>query len=178
MGFFKFSIMATMGELLTLRILNKSWKHTTGMLPKAVVWGILGICIVLMFPLFSSGTASAIDKGLLPSASGWGGKILTAFYTSAFMNLTFGPVFMAAHRISDTYIDMRAERKSRAGVVDAINWNGFIHFVVFKTIPFFWIPAHTISFLLPAQYRVIMAAYLSIALGLILAYARRMKTNR
>lgn len=24
------------------------------------------------------------------------------------MNLTFGPVFMAAHRISDTYIEMRA----------------------------------------------------------------------
>ena len=44
-------------------------------------------------------------------------------------------------------------------------------FVVGKTIPFFWIPAHTVTFLLPPEYRVFVAALLSIALGLILALA-------
>jgi len=40
-----------------------------------------------------------------------------------------------------------------------------------KTIPFFWIPAHTISFLLPAAYRTLFAALLGVALGLILTIA-------
>ncbi|GAB1473896.1 hypothetical protein MASR2M69_13370 [Bacteroidota bacterium] len=40
-------------------------------------------------------------------------------------------------------------------------------FVVGKTIPLFWIPAHTITFLLPDTYKVIFAASLSIVLGLI-----------
>ena len=95
------------------------------------------------------------------------------------MNLTFAPVFMAVHRFTDTYIDMRSENKSvtMAQVMDEIDWKGFIRFVVGKTVPLFWIPAHTITFLLPVQYRVISAAYLSIALGLILAYARRKNTN-
>jgi hypothetical protein len=58
-------------------------------------------------------------------------------------------------------------------VIDRIDWPGFYTFVVGKTVPFFWIPAHTITFLLPSAYRVLWAAYLSIALGAILAYARR-----
>jgi hypothetical protein len=42
-----------------------------------------------------------------------------------------------------------------------------------KTIPLFWIPAHTITFSLPPEYRVLMASFLSIALGGILAFAKR-----
>ena len=37
-----------------------------------------------------------------------------------------------------------------------------------KTIPFFWVPAHTITFMLPPEYQIVMAAYLSVALGIIL----------
>ena len=179
MGFAKFFILATMGELLTLRILNKKWVQPTGMIYKSIIWGIIGMLIVLMFGLFSTGVAGVEEKGLLFTASGFLGTFFTAFFISSFMNLTFGPVFMAMHRFTDTYIDMKAENKSvtAAQVMDAIEWKGFIQFVVGKTVPFFWIPAHTIVFLLPAQYRVIAAAYLSIALGLILAYARRKKVK-
>jgi hypothetical protein len=42
-----------------------------------------------------------------------------------------------------------------------------------KTIPFFWIPAHTLTFLLPSEYRVLAAAMLSIALGLILTITKK-----
>ena len=62
-------------------------------------------------------------------------------------------------------------------VTDRIDWRGFIGFVVLKTIPFFWIPAHTVTFLLPPEYRILVAALLSIALGAILAYAKR-KNNQ
>ena len=62
-------------------------------------------------------------------------------------------------------------------VLARIDWQGFIGFVVLKTVPFFWIPAHTVTFLLPPEYRVLVAASLSIALGAILAYAKRKKTG-
>jgi len=58
-------------------------------------------------------------------------------------------------------------------VIGRIDWRGFVSFVLFRTIPLFWIPAHTITFLLPPHYRVLMAALLSLALGGILAFAKR-----
>jgi hypothetical protein len=46
-----------------------------------------------------------------------------------------------------------------------------------KTIPFFWIPAHTITFLLPADFRILFAAILGVALGIILAIADLMGSD-
>ena len=175
MGFIKFSIMATMGELLALRIRAGKWAKTKGMFFKAVIWGIIGMLIVLMFGVYSNGVAGVIKAGLLFSASGIFSDILTALLISSIMNLTFAPVFMAAHRISDTYIDLMVEKQktSISAVINKTDWPGFIKFVIGKTIPFFWIPAHTIDFLLPPVYRIIVAAYLSIALGVILSYAKK-----
>lgn len=88
------------------------------------------------------------------------------------MNLTFGPVFMAFHKCTDKYLELRhggAKKPGLRGVVTGIDWYGFISFTVLKTIPFFWIPAHTLTFLLPPEYQVIAAAALSIALGIILS---------
>ncbi|MBI9048757.1 MAG: hypothetical protein JEZ00_05045 [Anaerolineaceae bacterium] len=180
MGFLKFSILATMGELLALRLANGKWKHPTGLLAKGFVWGVIGIAVTFMFSFFSCGVVAMIDKGILPAGSGSIQSLLKAFYTSLLMNLTFGPVFMAAHRISDAYIDMRAGgmKTKIVDVISAINWNDFINFVVGKTIPFWWIPVHTLTFLLPGEYRVLAAAYLSIFLGAILAYARRRDTKK
>jgi len=81
---------------------------------------------------------------------------------------------MAFHRISDTYIEKKHNINRKINlekVVSSINWGDFVSFVILKTIPFFWIPAHTIVFLLPDVYRIITAAFLSMALGAILAFA-------
>jgi len=56
-----------------------------------------------------------------------------------------------------------------------INWKVQWNFVFKKTIPFFWIPAHTGVFLMPAEYRILAAAVLSIVLGVILAIASLMQ---
>lgn len=64
-------------------------------------------------------------------------------------------------------------RLSFGEVLDRIDWKGFVTFVVCKTIPVFWIPAHTVTFMLAPEYRVMMAAMLSIALGGILAFAKK-----
>ena len=180
MGFLKFAILATMGELLALRLTCGIWKRPPGLAARIFVWGLIGITITFMFSFFSSGVAAMIDKGYLPAGSGGLKTFLQAFYTSLIMNLTFGPVFMAAHRVSDTYIDMCAARKKPRGVdvIAAVNWEGFVNFVVAKTIPFWWIPIHTLTFLLPGEYRVLAAAYLSIILGVILVYARGRRVQK
>jgi hypothetical protein len=177
MGFVKFAILATMGEFLAIRILRKRWERPLGLAAKVFVWGLIGVLVVLMFGLFSAGVAGATAKGLLPKAPGFWGALLAAFFTSAFMNLTFGPVFMACHRISDTWIDARVqgERLSLGAALGRVEWPAFISFVVGRTIPLFWIPAHTLTFLLPGEYRILAAAFLSIALGAILAFARAKK---
>jgi len=175
MGFVKFTLLASMGELLTIRLMTGIWQRPLGFAYKAIIWGVIGLSIVLMFGLFFDGVAGATEKGLLPGAPGVAGRLLQAFFTSTFLNLTFAPVFMAAHRISDTFIDLHAEgeRPSVHQVIKIIDWPEFFLFVLGKTIPFFWIPVQTINFMLPAHYRIIVAAYLSIVLGIILAYARR-----
>lgn len=179
MGFAKFVLLATMGELLALRISKGAWKKPAGLLPKAAAWGIVGLLVVLMFTLFSGGVAEAADKGLLPVGRGSLRTFLLAFWTSAIMNVTFGPVFMAAHRVSDAYIEARASGRTPrlAEIVAGVDWRLFISFVVGRTIPLFWIPAHTVAFLLPPEYRVLMAAVLSIALGAILSWAKKKKAG-
>ncbi len=177
MGFVKFAILSTMGEFLAARIVSGRWQMVKGMLPKMFIWGILGVLIVMMFSIYADGVSGAINKGLLWTggpAGGFMAKLLKAFYISAIMNLTFAPVFMAAHRITDTWIDARFVSKgiSVSKVIATVDWGGFMKFVVGKTIPLFWIPAHTITFLLPDTYKVIFAASLSIVLGLILSIAK------
>ena len=175
MGFLKFAILASMGEFLALRLAHHTWKRPVGMIYKIIVWGVIGMLITFMFSFYSKGVNAITEQGRLTLGNGLLSTIYTAFLTSAIMNLTFGIVFMAMHRISDTYIEMRVNHKkpSLKELVRNIDWNAFITFVVFKTIPLFWIPAHTITFTLPAQYRVLVAAYLSIVLGVILVYSNK-----
>jgi len=175
MGFIKFAILASMGEILALRLAHHTWKRPVGMVYKTIVWGSLGMLITFMFSFYSSGVNSMMEQEIFQLGNGLLSTIFTAFLTSVLMNLTFGIVFMAMHRISDTYIEMRVnhEKPSLIELIQKIDWAAFIDFVVFKTIPLFWIPAHTITFTLPTHYRVVVAAYLSIVLGVILAYSNR-----
>ncbi|MEL7566328.1 MAG: Mpv17/PMP22 family protein, partial [Dehalobacterium sp.] len=100
-------------------------------------------------------------------------------FTSLIMNTTFGPVMMVFHRFTDTYIALKySEKVGLQGldqVMKNIEWSKFFNFVILRTIPFFWIPAHTITFLVPPEYRVLLAAFLSIALGVILSFKKRNK---
>ncbi|MDT8902341.1 hypothetical protein [Anaeroselena agilis] len=183
MGFAKFAVLATMGELLAARIAGGQWRRPVGLALKAFVWGVLGMAITLMFQVFSAGVIATIAKGMLPGGYASTAAVVTAFLISAVMNLTFAPTFMAFHRVTDTYIDLADGKLANLAridlktVVGRIDWHGFVSFVVLRTLPLFWIPAHTVTFLLPPEYRVLMAAFLSIALGGILAFAKRKPQN-
>jgi len=94
------------------------------------------------------------------------------------MNLIYAPVMMTLHKITDTHILQNGGTlkgflhpiQMRKIFVN-LNWDVQWNFVFKKTIPFFWIPAHTITFLLPTDFQVLFAALLGIALGTILAIA-------
>ncbi|GAU76141.1 hypothetical protein [Fusibacter sp. 3D3] len=175
-GFLKFALLATMGEMLVTRLNQGYYKKSEGFVYRAIIWGILGIVITLIFQIFSAGTMAALEKGYL---IGKGSTLAFAFFTSCLMNLTFAPTMMAFHRYTDTYIDLKfgegISKPTVSQVVNKIDWYGFISFVIFKTVPFFWIPAHTLTFLLPGEYRVLAAAFLSMALGLLLTIGKRKK---
>lgn len=168
-GFIKFAILSTMGEMLAQRLESKEWKFQSYFFTRAIIWGIIGIVITLMFTIFDAGVTRALEMKLLPGGES---KFVFAFFTSAVMNLTFAPTFMFTHKITDTYLDMKYEGIkdiSIKSIATRIDLNRFLSFVLGKTIPLFWIPAHTITFLIPGEYRVLFAASLSIALGVLLA---------
>jgi hypothetical protein len=184
MGFVKYSILATMGELLAIRIIVGDWKKPVGFTYRAIIWGLLGMVFVVIFRIFNTGVIGAQNAHLLPSLeSGFGAALLISFLTSVFMNLFFAPTFMAFHRVTDTFIDLGEGKLSKIfsvklkDVVAKIDWNNFISFVIVKTIPIFWIPAHSITFMLPENYRLLYAAFLSIALGGILAFSKKKATQ-
>ncbi len=179
MGFVKVAILATMGELMALRIIANKWATPVGLPWRAFIWGLFGIVFAAVFPIFDAGVRAIIAAGLLPSFGD--GNLSTAIFISAIMNLAFAPTFMGLHRITDTYIELcdgklkNLKNVSIEDVVNHIDWKSLISFVYVKTIPIFWIPAHTVTFLLPAEYRVLMASFLSTALGGILAFAKKGK---
>lgn len=175
MGFVKFAILATMGELMAIRIVTGGYKKPAGLVARILIWGFIGLLVTLMFNVFAGGVKSALATGYLPFE---GSNFAFAFFTSTIMNLFFAPAFMAFHKYTDTYLDLKVARKGAVKIKDitaAIDWDGFVSFIVLKTIPFFWIPAHTVTFLLPGEYRVVVAAFLSIALGAILAFSKKSK---
>jgi len=178
-------LLATLGEVIGLRIKTGHYNAPGfGILPRAIVWGFLGLTIKLAFIIFTSGTieflqymgmneASEVFKGGFSA-----GKLLIAFCISVFMNTIYAPVMMTFHKITDTHIlKTGGTIKGLFTPIDFrtifvnLNWDVQWNFVFKKTIPFFWYPAHTITFLLPPDFQVLFAALLGIALGMILALA-------
>lgn len=185
MSFLKFAVLATLGEVIGLRI--KTGKYTAngfGIMPRAIIWGLLGLTIKMAFVIFASGVPMFMEKigvdGALKMMSQpfSAPKLLVAFSISAAMNLIYAPVMMTLHRITDTHIVANGGQMNSliktihfGKILREMDWGMQWNFVFKKTIPFFWIPAHTITFLMPAEYRVLFAAVLGIVLGVLLAIA-------
>jgi hypothetical protein len=190
MAFFKFAILATLGEMLALRIREGVYnKPGFGVLPRMIVWGFLGMAIAMSMVIFKVGvpafleTVGGCDKGSLAAVFAaseltWG-KLGIAFAVSVLMNSIFAPVMMTFHKCTDIHITDNGGTvaglfrpiKMREIMSKKINWDVQWNLVIKKTIPLFWFPMHTITFILPANLQVLFAALLGVALGLILALA-------
>jgi hypothetical protein len=192
MAFIKFALLATLGEVIGLRIKTGNYNQKGfGILPRAIVWGILGLTIKLAFVVFATGTPNfLVYMGLENAAEAMKGdfnetKLLVAFCISATMNLIYAPVMMTLHKITDTHI---VDNGGTIGgffrpikfkeIFIKLDWGVQWNFVFKKTIPFFWIPAHTITFLMAPEWRVLFAAILGIMLGVFLAIAAQLGQNR
>ena len=187
MSFFKFAILGTFGEMLALRIREGVYmKKGFGILPKMLVWGVLGVVIASAMTIFKTGTVKLLDGGfhLNGKADEWfagglsWGKFFVALCVSVLMNTLFAPVFMTFHKITDIHIaetggTLKGFFGSPLGIGEAlskkINWDIQYGFVFAKTIPLFWYPAHTITFLLPGTLQVLFAAFLGVVLGVLLS---------
>ncbi len=182
MGFVKFALLATAGEIIAVRMSKGAWQKPPYFIARIIIWGLIGIWITYMMKILFAGAGAIIESGLIPGKNLpeiWH-RLVRAFTTSATMNLTFGPTFMAVHKCSDTYLALRAEKGKKvslANVIDAVDWKRFVSFTLFKTVPIFWIPAHTLTFMLPSEYQVMLAALLSVALGIILNLKKATSAN-
>ncbi|MEG2071161.1 MAG: hypothetical protein RR034_07295 [Bacteroidales bacterium] len=191
MAFIKFAILATFGEMLGLRIKSGHYNAPGfGIAPRAIVWGLLGMWIALAMGVFRNGIPGYLDRFELFSglsaamAGGFSGmKLCGAFLISLMMNTSFAPVFMTLHKITDTHILANGGKLKcllkpiPVGniITTKINWDVQWNFVFKKNIPLFWIPAHTITFILPQEMQVLFAALCGVALGLILSIAAMKK---
>lgn len=184
-SFVKFAILATIGEIIGLRLRTGNYYQSGfGILPRAIVWGFLGLTIKLAFVIFATGTPIFLAYlGVEGAADAMKGgftlnKLLVAFSISACMNLIYAPVMMTLHKITDIHIIDNGGTLSGllrpiqiSKIFINLNWDVQWNFVFKMTIPFFWIPAHTVTFLLPPDFQVLFAAILGIVLGVLLAIA-------
>lgn len=190
MAFAKFGILATFGEMLGNRIKTGNYYHKGfGIAPKFVVWGLLGMWIALAMSVFRLGIPSFMERyscfsGITAAMSNplsWL-KFIGAFCISVMMNTSFAPVFMTVHKISDMHIHAHngafsalfkpiAVKKHITEMDWGVQWG----FVFKKTIPLFWIPAHTLTFCLPQDLQVLFAALCSVILGVFLSIAAKKK---
>lgn len=189
MSFLKFAILSTLGECIGLRISAGVYNRPGfGIWPRAFVWGILGMGISMAMTIFANGVpAFLVSMGMSDAAGVMGGalsweKVFVAFCISVVMNTIFAPVFMTLHKVTDTHILRHGGTLigfftpiPMGEILSKLNWRVQWGFVFKKTIPFFWYPAHTVTFLLPGDMRVLFAALLGVALGVLLAIATHKK---
>ena len=105
MSFVKFAILATLGEMLGLRISTGVYHNKTfGIIPRMVIWGVLGMGINMAMIIFSKGTPIFLEyMGLEYASTLMNGdfclaKFLVALAISVTMNSIFAPVFMTLHK--------------------------------------------------------------------------------
>jgi hypothetical protein len=154
-AFVQFALLGTLGEILSITIRSKRATLPCGpfeLLLRMAAWGVLGIIIKLGFTGMRGFVAALDEHHLVPLF--FSNSLGMAFVISVNTNLFFGPQMMFIHRLEENLI---ARRWNMAGLQKA--W---------LTLLWFWIPAHTITFSLPRDYQIGLAALWSVVLGLIM----------
>ncbi len=156
----QFGILGTLGEIISFSLRAKKFSLPCclpRLLLKVAAWALLGVIIKYGFAGMKGFVAALADHGMLPAGAAAGfGRALTI---SIVTNLLFGPQMMFFHRLEDNLIDWKWDT---SGLTTA--W---------WTLIWFWIPAHTVTFMLPAACQIGLAALWSIVLGLILGFVKK-----
>ena len=151
----QFALLGTLGELLAASCVRRRPAFPFSarqFVLKVAAWAVLGVVIKYGFAGMKGFTHALVDGHFLPGFLGQG--LGWAFALSLFTNLLFGPQMMAFHRVEDNLI---MGSRGFQGIQRA--W---------WTLLWFWVPAHTITFCLPTEFQIGLAAVWGMVLGLIL----------
>ncbi|MBN1866247.1 hypothetical protein JW916_03035 [Candidatus Sumerlaeota bacterium] len=156
----QFAVLGTLGEIVSLSLSKRRFTLPCGparMILKVVAWAILGVFVKYGFTGMKGFAEALFSHGMLPGfvESGWG----RAFVLSLLLNTFFGPHVMFFHRLEDCLILWRWDFRGISRALWALLW--------------FWIPAHTITFALPATFQLGLAAVWSFALGIIMGFSKK-----
>lgn len=163
-AFVKFAFLAIQGDFLVHRIKHGSWR-VLGWPYKMVVWGVLGIAIRFAFSAYET-----LGNTLSVTLFGTDALLVRAVMMSLLMNATFAPLMMSTHRFSDSLIEKTLE--GTLSSIPNITWRPFYRFIFLRTLPFFWFPAHVLTFLMPTSWRLLYAAALGVMLGVLQAFSK------
>ena len=167
--------LGTFGEMLGSKLRGRgflpfTWRQTA---MKVVVWAFLGVSFKYAFtgfggfydalvakqlwyePWIASVSDPSLPIVISPWATWW-----RSLSISTFTNLLFGPVMMLFHRWTDNWIEK-----------NTMNWTTMVS--AWKSLVWFWIPAHTLTFASPQHFQVGLAALWAVALGVILSLFAR-----
>ncbi|MGE3063292.1 MAG: hypothetical protein AB7T10_06620 [bacterium] len=159
-AFIQFGILGFLGEVVSYFITKRPLKEIGNWIQiilKMLAWGILGIIIKYGFTGMRGFLNNLIEHNMMMYMKN--GTILYAFFLSVFTNIIFGPQMMTFHRVEENII---MKRQGFQGIENS-----------FKTLIWFWIPAHTVTFALPVDYQIGLAALWSVVLGVILGSAKK-----
>lgn len=134
-------------------------------LARMAVWGLIGAWISLAFPYAAGGVDALAVAGLWPTD-------FRAFSISLWANLFSGYaiVMMLTQRWLSRVVDLGLQAPWH--MFSDPDFPGWMK-VVLLSLVIFWLPAHTVTFLLPDAWRVLFAAFLGLALGVILGLRPR-----
>jgi hypothetical protein len=158
-AFVQFAILGMVGDWIAAAVMRKKFHYAPVKFAlKMVGWGILGMFIKVGFLGMHGFTEAIFAKFHWPTTN----RLFVAFCMSTFTNVIFGPQMMFFHRWED---NLMQRTKGYKGMDIAM-----------KSLIFFWIPAHTLTFSIANHdVQVGLAAAWSLALGLILGIANRKK---
>jgi len=174
MGFLKFFLLGTFGELLKYRISNGHWKldHIS---ERSMVWGVFGCWFTMVFAGFSFLVDGLINIGLWPS----GVYIMPDFIWVAlskglWLNVLgmFGWGMMVTHEYFNFVISQRWTVFSLRKFAEHVDRNFILVFIP-KTLALFWVLANGFTFTLPYEWRVFTAALLAVVLGFLLSVGKK-----
>ncbi|MBN1250575.1 MAG: hypothetical protein JXR51_05145 [Bacteroidales bacterium] len=151
----QFAILGTFGDIISKWIIEKKiflpYTYLTLIL-KMLEWAVIAVTIKYAFVGFHGFVDILIEHKMLPELN-----IFTkSFAISSSMNLQYGPFLVIFHRFLDNLISKKN------------NWEKIDKGML--SLLWFWIPAHTITFMLPKPFQIGLAAIFSVVLGIILGF--------
>lgn len=157
----QFAVLGTLGDSIAKWIQQKRIFIPYSfpiLILKMIEWAILAICIKYAFVGFKGFIHNLVAQGMLPKLT----IFTNSLSISVAMNVTFGLFLVIFHRFLDNIITKENNWKN----IDKGMWS----------LLWFWIPAHTITFMLSKPFQIGLAAVWSIVLGIILGYYNQKKS--